>query len=111
MAQPSPAVVVVAVAPTSTVVLEVDVREEEWVTAQVANLDASQTFDGVVERRQSPDMPWAPSTLSDFAGIAPLTSVVADLDVSGTGFLRMVGTMSGAGGNVGVVVRKGSRKR
>jgi hypothetical protein len=110
MGSPNPPVVVTAVAPTSTVVVELDVREVEWVTMQLDNRDAAQTFSGAIERRQSPQAEWAPSTLSDFADVGPLTSVVADLDVSGTGYLRLVGVMSGAGGNVATCTRSGARK-
>ena len=106
----SPSVLTVAVAPTSTVVVDLDVRADEWVTAQVDNLDAAQSFVGIVERRQAAEASWAPSTLTDLSCVLPLSSVVVDLDVSGTGFLRIVGTMSGAGGNVRVCVRKGTRK-
>ena len=120
MGLPSPSVTVVAVAPTSTEVFSVDVRDEQWLTAQVTNLDATQTFAGVVERRVSDSMAWATSSLVDFGFIppagtvdasgAPLDSVSVDLDVTGTGFLRVVGVMNGAGGNVAVCVRKGQRK-
>lgn len=120
MALPSPPVTTVAVAPTSTEVFVVDVRDEQWLTVQVTNLNASQTFTGVVERRVSDSMAWASSTIGDFAGIppsgtvdangAPLDSATVDLDVTGTGFLRLVGVMSGAGGDVSVCVRKGQRK-
>jgi hypothetical protein len=110
MGAPNPPVVLTAVAPTSTVVVELDVREAEWVTMQLDNRDASQTFNGTIERRQSPQAEWAPSTLSDFSGVGPLSSVVADLDVSGTGFMRLVGTMSGAGGDVATCTRVGARK-
>ena len=110
MAQPNPPVVPVSVGPTSTVVADLDVRSDEWVTLQIDNLDGTQTFTGVVERRQSPEMDWAPSTMGDYAGIAPGTSVVADLDVSGTGYLRVVGVMDGLGGDVAVCARRGDRK-
>ena len=105
-----PSRVVVAVATTSTVVIELDVRDDGWVTLQVDNLNAAQTFNGTIERRQSSLMAWVPSTLSDFEGVGPLTGIVADLDVSGTGFMRLVGAMSGAGGDVAVCARKGWRK-
>ena len=120
MALPSPPITTVAVAATSTEVFVVDVRDEQWLTVQVTNLDVAQTFTGVVERRVSDLMAWASSTIGDFAGIppagtvdangAPLDSVTVDLDVTGAGFLRLVGVMSGAGGNVSVCVRKGQRK-
>lgn len=110
MALPSPSRNVVAVAPTSTEVTVVDVREEQWLTVQVDNLDGSQIFTGIVERRVSDAMDWSESTLGDFAGIDAGGSVTADIDVTGTGYLRLVGVMSGAGGDVAVCVRKGQRK-
>lgn len=120
MPGPSPARVVVAVDITATEVLELDVRDEDWVTLQVQNLDAVETFRGYVERRQSTAMGWSLSTLGDFAGIPPAgstdsdgnptDSVTADLDVSGTGYIRIVGVMTGTGGDVAVCARKGYRK-
>lgn len=110
MALPSPSRSVVTVAPTSTVVVSLDVRDDEWLTMQVDNLDGSQTFTGTIERRVSEQMTWSQSTIGDFAGIAAGGSATADLDVSGTGFLRLVGVMSGAGGDVAVSTRKGARK-
>ena len=50
------------IGPTSTVVLSLDVRDEEWLTVQVANLDATQTVRCYVERRQS-EAPWGLSTV------------------------------------------------
>lgn len=121
MSLPDPQRDVVAVGPTSTVVWSGDVRSEEWLSLQVDNLDATQTFTGVIERRLSTAQGWATSTLGDFSSIqaagttdpttgAPLDSVTADLDIRATGYLRLVGVMSGAGGNVAVVARKGHRK-
>jgi hypothetical protein len=110
MGLPAPGVSVVTVAPTSTLVLELDVRTDQWLTVQVDNVDGSQTFVGAIERRVSEAMQWSPSTIGDFAGIGPGDSVTADLDVTGTGFIRLVGYMSGAGGDVHVCARKGQRK-
>lgn len=110
MALPDPPRTTVTVAPTSTEVLSLDVRSEEWLSVQVDNLDATQTFTGIVERRLAEAGDWSPSTIGDFSGIGPLGSVTADLDISATGYLRIVGTMDGAGGDVAVVVRRGARK-
>lgn len=121
MALPSPARTVVAVGTTSTVVWTGDVRSDEWLSMQVSNLDATQTFTGTIERRLSEAQGWSTSTIGDFASIpaagsvdpttgVPLDSVTADLDIRATGFLRLVGQMSGAGGDVAVVVRNGARK-
>lgn len=120
MALPSPSAASVTIGPTSTVVLSLDVRDEEWLTVQVANLDATQTVRCYVERRQSEALPWGLSTVGDFASIPPsgtvdgdgnpLDAPTADLDVTGTGFIRIVGVASGAGANVRVAHRKGRRK-
>lgn len=112
---PSPPRFPVTVGPTPTTVVSVDVRPDELVTLQIDNLDGTQTFSGTVERRLSDAAEWSPSSIGDFSSIAPAgsagDSVTADLDVSGTGFLRLVGTMSGAGGDVAYVIRIGARKR
>jgi hypothetical protein len=110
MALSDPTREVVTVAPTSTVVVSLDVRSEDWLSIQIDNLDAAQTFSGIVERRLSSQGDWSPTTIGDFAGIAAEDSVTADLDISATGYLRIVGTMSGAGGDVAVFVRRGQRK-
>lgn len=120
MSLPSPPVATVLVNPTSTVVVAVDVRIEEWVSMQIQNLDATQTVRCYVERRQAEGMAWGVSTIGDFSSIPPAGSVdsdgnpldapTADLDVTGTGFLRVVGVASGAGANVAVSYRKGVRK-
>ena len=120
MGQPNPPVVVVTVGPTSTVVADLDVRSDELVTMQIRNLDPTQTFRGVVERRQSPEMEWSTTTVGDFNSIPPagtvdadgnpLDSVTADLPVAGTGFLRVVGLMDGIGGDVSTCTRKGDPK-
>lgn len=92
----------VAVAPTSTTIAEVDTRTSSLLTLHVTNLDGSETFSGTIERRQYASQAWATSTIGDFASIGPGDAVMADLDVSGTAYVRLVGTMSGAGGNVSV---------
>lgn len=110
MALPDPPREVVPVATTSTEVWSGDVRSEEWLCVQIDNLDGTQTFTGIVERRLSSAADWSVSTIGDFSGIGPGLSVTADLDITATGYLRIVGTMDGAGGDVAVIVRKGARK-
>jgi len=92
----------VAVAPTSTVAVECDVRNASRLALFVANLDGSQTFSGTIERWMVTGQTPAASTIGDFASVGPGVSVMADLDVSCTSYIRLVGTMSGAGGNVSV---------
>jgi hypothetical protein len=72
------------------------------VTIQVVNLDATQTFVGIVYRRKAGMSAWAPSTLPDFSSVGPLASVMVDIPVRGTDELELRGTMSGIGGNMQV---------
>lgn len=93
----------VAVAPTQTTLMtwtKEQLRGAKRVTAYVYNADAAQTFVGTVQRRMTNATSWAPSTIPDFSGVAPQTAVMADLDVEGSDEVRLVGTMSGAGGDV-----------
>ena len=93
----------VAVAPTETTILSVSrdtLRGAKRLTVGVENLDATQTFAGVVYRRMSGMTTWAASSLPDFSSMPALSSVVSDLDVEGTDELEVRGTMSGAGGDV-----------
>lgn len=98
---------IVTVAPTTTTILTIATGgAAELITIQLENLDGTQTFVGTVQRRLASTNTWAASTLGDFEAVAPGTSVVMDLDARGTGDLRLVGTMSGAGGNVQVTARR-----
>jgi len=105
----------VPVDPTLTVIVpELDVRDRSLVTVQIVNLDPSQTFDGTVWTRQNPTLDWAPSSIGDLSAIpptssAPFNSRSVDLDVTGAGWLRVTGVMSGLGGNVSTCVRVGGR--
>jgi len=96
----SAAPVTVAVAPTETTVLTLDCRAVDTVAVQLVNTDGSQTFNGTVYRRTAAETTYAPSTVPDFAGLAPGSSVMADLDVRGSAYVQLRGTMSGIGGNV-----------
>lgn len=100
MANPQMPITVATVAPTTTVVFEAQVWGAHSATLQLDNLDATQVFSGVIQRKMRLESAWADSTLGDFEAVGPLAGVVADLDVSGTGYIRLVGTMSGAGGDV-----------
>lgn len=100
---------VIAVSPTETTLLSLTLstmRSAERLTVQLANLDATQTFAGVVYRRQSGMVAWADSSIPDFSSIGPLGSAMADLVVGGTEELEVRGTMSGAGGSVRVGATK-----
>lgn len=117
---PSPSGSVVAVGPTPTVILSLDVRSEEWLTVQIQNLDATQTVRAYVQRRINDAFGLGTSNIGDFTAIQPAGSVdgdgnpldapVADLDVTGTGFIVIEGVASGGGANVRVAYRKGNRK-
>lgn len=97
------ALATVTVAPTQTTLMtwtKEQLRGAKRVTAYVYNTDAAQTFVGTVQRRMTNGTAWASSTISDFSSIAAQTAVMADLDVEGSDEVRIVGTMSGAGGDV-----------
>ena len=94
--------VVVAVGPTSTTLLTLDTRFVDTVAAQVTNLDPTQTLDVTVQRRTYSEAVWANSQLADLRTVNPGESLMVDLNVGATAMTRLVGTMSGAGGNVQV---------
>ena len=110
MSFPDPAGVVVSVAPTDTVVITANVRSVARASLQVDNLDGAQTFAGTIERRVADTGAWAPSTLGDFSIVAAGPSVMADVDVAGTADSRLVGTMSGAGGDVRAFLKYGASR-
>lgn len=114
VSQSSPLVapVTVSVAPTETTLCSFTretLKGAKQVTIQVVNLDAAQTFVGIVYRRKAGMSAWAPSTLPDFSSVNALSSVMVDIPVEGTDELELRGTMSGAGGNMQVgATRKAS---
>lgn len=100
----------VAVAPTSTTVVNIDredLRGARVLVIQLSNLDPSQTFSGALYSRIRDMSLWAARSNLEFESVAPGTSVVADINIEGTDELELRGAMSGAGGDVQVgVVRK-----
>lgn len=116
-----PAIATAPVASTATVVWSADVRRLGLCTVQVQNLEAAQTFVGFIQRKVAAGLDWSTSTLPDFTSIQPagtldadgnpLDCVTADIDVEGTAELRLVGHMTGAGGDVQVSVRTAGPKR
>lgn len=107
---PSVSPATVAVASTTTPVVTVECRASEVLTIQLVNTDGTQTFNGTVQRRTYGETTWSDSSLPDFQGIGPGSSVMADIDVRGSAYVRLVGTMSGVGGNVRVsTVRRSAR--
>lgn len=89
----------VSVAPTETELATFDVRYTGVLTVQIENSTGDgQSFTGTVYRRVDESAPWAPSMLGDFSLISDGSSVVADLDTRGTGFIKIAGSCSGAGG-------------
>lgn len=97
----------IEVAPTETTLAEFDTRYTEVLTIQVTNASGdAQTFVGAVYRRLDSSQLWALTTISDLASIADATSVVVDLDVRGTGQIKIAGSLSGAGGNMIITARR-----
>lgn len=90
----------VAVGPTSTLVLELDVRNDEQIVVQMTNLSAGQVLSAEVHRKTTTGTEYAPSTLGDFAAIAAGDTVAADLDVSATAYIRVYASYDGAGEDV-----------
>ena len=97
----------VTVAPTETELAIFDTRYTEVLTVQIENSTGDgQTFSGTVYRRLTEADAWAPSNLADFSPIADGASVVADMDTRGTGFIRIMGSCSGAGGDINISARR-----
>lgn len=92
----------VTVGPTETT-LDAFTREElrsaKRVTYQVHNPTA-QTFAGLVYSRVRgmPDL--APSTMPDFANVAPGATAIAHIDVEGLDEMEVRGQLDGLGGDV-----------
>lgn len=94
---------VVAVAPVSTALFDpLTVGAQGALSIQVENLDATETFSGTVRTRLDPDNDMASSTIGDLQGIGPGQSVVVSLSLPANAEVDVVGTMTGAGGNVRV---------
>ncbi len=92
----------VAVLPTSTTVVEVDTRGSELYTLYVYN-GTDQLLTGAIERYMATGQVPAPTAIgADLATVPAGQSRMADLDVSGTRFIRYVAYFDGAGGNVTV---------
>ncbi len=101
---------VVAVAPTTTILALIDARQYDYMSVQIENLDLTQTFVGFIQRRLNLANEFATSTLPDFSEVLPGTSVTADLDTASAADMRVIGTMSGAGGDVRITVKDYRRK-
>jgi hypothetical protein len=85
----------------------VDTRFTDVLTVQITNVSGdAQVLAGVVYRRLDNAMAWAASTLADFSAIADGVSVVADMDVRGTGYIKITASYSGAGADAIVVARR-----
>lgn len=111
MANPtSIAPLTVSVAPTTTTLQVFDVSKTAVLSIQIVNLDASQTFNGSIRTRSRADvstavLPFVDTLRVDFQGIGPGMPARADVQVGGAAELDVVGTMSGAGGNVSIATR------
>lgn len=96
----------VAILPTQTVLATWDVRSDDVLTVQIDNLDASQTFTGTLQRRLANTLDWAITGETDLSNVPPLTSVCVDINFGAARQLRLVGTMSGAGGDVTITATR-----
>jgi hypothetical protein len=92
----------VAVAPTETL-LDSFTREElrtaKRITYQVYNPTA-QTFAGIIYLKVAGVSVFAPSTMPDFANVAPGDSALAHIDVEGVDALEIRGLLDGLGGDI-----------
>lgn len=121
MSEADPIVTTVAVAPTPTTVVSVDVRSVGLLTLQVQNLDALQTVYGFIHTKVARAMGEATSTFPDFAAIPPagtldadgnpVDCVSADINCEGLAEISLVMFMSGLGGDVQYTMRKAGPKR
>jgi len=94
---------IVVVAPTDTVmVAPFAVSQSERVGATLANDDATQTLNAWVEVGPTLSGPWYRSPWAGFEAVAATTSRTDVFGTVGYQFARIVGTQSGAGGNVRV---------
>jgi len=95
----------VAVAPTETTLQTFDVDRTSVLALHLYNADATQTFQGSLRLQARPDestavLPFAQSEWLGLRDVVPLTARCVDVPVGGLATLAVVGTMSGAGGNV-----------
>jgi hypothetical protein len=100
---------VVAVAPTETVVLQLDstlLRGARRAIVQVENMDLAQTFSGSIWRRLRGMPGYAQATLPDYLSVTAGQNVCVDLDIEGSDFVQVRGVMSGAGGNVRIAANR-----
>ena len=115
-----PAPVTIAVAPTLSQVVSIDVRTLGRVTMAVQNLDATQTMSGFLRQKVAPSMGYALSPSIALSTIAPAGSVDTDgnptdcvsvaIDCGGFAVIEMWARASGVGGNVKYALRKAGPK-
>lgn len=104
----------VAVTPVNAVLATVDVGPSELVSVQVENLSATETFYGVIRRKNASGNTPAPSSIGDLNGVPPvgtlgpngedLSSVVVDCSVPASTVLDLLGRMTGGGGDVRITI-------
>ena len=102
---------VVPVLPAQTTVATWDVRFDDILAVQIDNLDATQDFTGTLQRRLDDTNEWAYVGPLYFGTVTPGKSIVVDCDVRTTRELRIVGYMSGAGGDVRVTAVRRAASR
>lgn len=92
----------VSVGPTETTLdsfTREELRSAKRITYQIYNPSA-ETFAGLVYLRKSGMTVFAPSTMPDFANIAPGDSAIAHIDVEGADEMEIRGLMDGLGADV-----------
>lgn len=95
----------VTIAPVETALFSaIKVSAHSALTIQVTNLSGTETFTGTVRSRLDSSHPMARSTLGDLVDLLPGESRTVSVDLPASSELDVVGTMTGAGGPVGVTV-------
>ena len=96
----------VSVAPTETTLATVDVSQSDRIAIQVENLDASQTLSLKLYEKASSTNGYGRSELV-LPDVGPLTSSpLLKYQCAGAAAVKVTGTMSGAGGNARITVRR-----
>jgi hypothetical protein len=98
----------VSVAPTTTTMVTLDVRDTDMAAVAVKNLDGSQTLSVTVSSRIHPALDWAPSTLADLSSIPAGATRSVQVDTRRLDALLLEGVASGAGLTAEVTARADS---
>ena len=99
----------VAIGPTETTIATYDTRFDKQIAVQITNLDAVQTFSGLIYIRQESDQTWALTTFSaELDSVNPLESHLVVIPTLAVGQVQIRGIMSDGGGNVSITSRRSS---